>query len=75
MNAPVAKTCRQRRLFARFASVCALVVLALLLLPAAARAGKVPVYQRNVQKESQNNTAIRETCLLQFLKRRGIIPA
>lgn len=38
MNAPVAKTCRQRRLFARFASVCALVALALLLLPAAAHA-------------------------------------
>lgn len=38
MNAPVAKTCRQRCLFARFASVCALVALALLLLPAAAHA-------------------------------------
>lgn len=38
MNAPVAKTCRQRRLFARFASVCALVALVLLLLPAAAHA-------------------------------------
>lgn len=38
MNAPVAKTCRQRRLFARFASVCVLVALALLLLPAAAHA-------------------------------------
>lgn len=38
MNAPVAKTCRQRRLFARFASVCALVALMLLLLPAAAHA-------------------------------------
>lgn len=38
MNAPVAKTCRQRRLFARFASVCALVACALLLLPAAAHA-------------------------------------
>lgn len=38
MNAPVAKTCRQRHLFARFASVCALVALALLLLPAAAHA-------------------------------------
>ena len=38
MNAPVAKTCRQRRLFARFASVFALVALALLLLPAAALA-------------------------------------
>ena len=38
MNAPVAKTCRQRRLFARFASVCALVALALLLLPVAAHA-------------------------------------
>lgn len=38
MNAPVAKTCRQRRLFARFASVCALVALALLLLPPAAHA-------------------------------------
>lgn len=38
MNTPVAKTCRQRRLFARFASVCALVALALLLLPAAAHA-------------------------------------
>lgn len=38
MNAPVAKPCRQRRLFARFASVCALVTCALLLLPAAAHA-------------------------------------
>lgn len=38
MNDPVAKTCRQRRPFARFASVCALVALALLLLPAAAHA-------------------------------------
>lgn len=38
MNAPVAETCRQRHLFARFASVCALVALALLLLPAAAHA-------------------------------------
>lgn len=38
MNDSVAKTCRQRRLFARFASVCALVALALLLLPAAAHA-------------------------------------
>lgn len=38
MNAPVAKTCRQRHLFARFASVCAFVALALLLLPAAAHA-------------------------------------
>ena len=38
MNAPVAKTCRQRRLCARFASVCALVTCALLLLPAIARA-------------------------------------
>lgn len=38
MNAPVAKPCRQRHLFARFASVCALVALALLLLPAAAHA-------------------------------------
>lgn len=38
MSAPVAKTCRQRHLFARFASVCALVALALLLLPAAAHA-------------------------------------
>ncbi len=38
MNAPVAKTCRQRRLFARFASACALVALALLLLPVAAHA-------------------------------------
>ena len=38
MNAPVAQPCRQRRLFARFASVCALVALALLLLPAAAHA-------------------------------------
>ena len=36
MNAPVAQPCRQCRLFARFASVCALVALALLLLPAAA---------------------------------------
>ena len=39
MNAPVAQPCRQRRLFARFASVCALVALALLLLPAVAHAG------------------------------------
>lgn len=38
MNAPVAQSCRQRRLFARFASVCALVALALLLLPAVAHA-------------------------------------
>lgn len=38
MNAPVAKTCRQRCLFARFASICALVACALLLLPAVARA-------------------------------------
>ena len=38
MNAPVAQPCRQRRLFARFASVCALVALALLLLPVAAHA-------------------------------------
>lgn len=38
MNAPVAKTCRQRCPFARFASICALVALALLLLPAAAHA-------------------------------------
>lgn len=38
MNAPVAKTCRQRRPFARFASICALVACALLLLPAAAHA-------------------------------------
>ena len=38
MNAPVAQPCRQRRLFARFASVCALVALALLLLPAVAHA-------------------------------------
>lgn len=38
MNTLAAKTCRQRRLFARFASVCALVALALLLLPAAAHA-------------------------------------
>ena len=36
MNTPVAKTSRQRRLFARFASVCALVACALLLLPAIA---------------------------------------
>ena len=36
MNAPVANACRQRRLFARFVSVCAFVALALLLLPAAA---------------------------------------
>lgn len=38
MNAPVANTCRQRCLFARFASVCVLVALALLLLPVAAHA-------------------------------------
>ena len=38
MNTPVAKTSRQRRLFARFASVCALVTCALLLLPTIARA-------------------------------------
>lgn len=38
MNTPVAKTSRQRRLFVRFASVCALVTCALLLLPAVARA-------------------------------------
>lgn len=38
MNAPVAKTCRQCRLFVRFASACALVALALLLLPVAAHA-------------------------------------
>lgn len=38
MNDPVAKTCRQRHLFARFASVCVLVTLALLLLPVAAHA-------------------------------------
>ena len=38
MNAPVASTCRQRCLFARFASICALVACALLLLPAVARA-------------------------------------
>ena len=38
MNAPVAQPCRQRRLFARFASVCALVALALSLLPAVAHA-------------------------------------
>lgn len=38
MNAPVAKTCRQRCPFARFASICALVACALLLLPAVARA-------------------------------------
>ncbi len=36
MNTPVAKTSRQRRLFARFASICALVACALLLLPAIA---------------------------------------
>lgn len=36
MNAPVANACRQRRLFARFVSVCAFVAFALLLLPAAA---------------------------------------
>ena len=38
MNAPVAKTCRQRCPFARFASICALVACALLLLPAVAGA-------------------------------------
>ena len=38
MNAPVANACRQRCLFARFASMCALVACALLLLPAVARA-------------------------------------
>lgn len=38
MNAPVANACRQRRLFARFVSVCAFVALALLLLPVAAHA-------------------------------------
>lgn len=38
MNAPVAKTCRQRCPFARFASICALIACALLLLPAVARA-------------------------------------
>lgn len=38
MNTLAAKVSRQRRLFARFASVCALVALALLLLPAAAHA-------------------------------------
>ena len=38
MNAPVANTCRQRCLFARFASVCVLVALALLLLPVVAHA-------------------------------------
>ena len=38
MNTPAAKVSRQRHLFARFASVCALVALALLLLPAAAHA-------------------------------------
>lgn len=38
MNAPVAQPCRQRRLFARFVSVCAFVALALLLLPVAAHA-------------------------------------
>ena len=38
MNAPVANACRQRRLFARFVSVCAFVAFALLLLPAAAHA-------------------------------------
>lgn len=38
MNTPVAKTSRQRRLFVRFASVCALITCALLLLPAIARA-------------------------------------
>ena len=38
MNTLAAKVSRQRRLFARFASVCVLVALALLLLPAVARA-------------------------------------
>lgn len=38
MNTLAAKVSRQRRLFARFASVCVLVALALLLLPAAAHA-------------------------------------
>lgn len=38
MNTLAAKVSRQRHLFARFASVCALVALALLLLPAAAHA-------------------------------------
>lgn len=38
MNTLAAKVSRQRRLFARFASVCALVACALLLLPAAAHA-------------------------------------
>ena len=38
MNAPVANACRQRRLFARFVSVCAFVAFALLLLPVAAHA-------------------------------------
>lgn len=38
MNTLAAKVNRQRHLFARFASVCALVALALLLLPAAAHA-------------------------------------
>lgn len=38
MNTLAAKVSRQRHLFARFASVCALVALALLLLPVAAHA-------------------------------------
>lgn len=48
MNAPVAKNCRQRRLFARFASVCALVALALLLLPAAAHADGYSMSQTHI---------------------------
>lgn len=38
MNTLAAKVSRQRHLFARFASVCVLVALALLLLPVAAHA-------------------------------------
>ena len=48
MNAPVAKTCRQRRLFARFVSVCALAALALLLLPAAAHADGYSMSQTHI---------------------------
>lgn len=48
MNAPVAKTCRQRRLFARFASVCVLAALALLLLPAAAHADGYSMSQTHI---------------------------
>ena len=48
MNAPVAKTCRQRRLFERFASVCVLAALALLLLPAAAHADGYSMSQTHI---------------------------